>query len=133
MNGKTTVAYSLKYLNFKKDRPQVYIGRINNYSTIPYKDLVIFSSKAAHVPESSIACAMDALFDVMSYFVCNGHSVFIPNLGSFRLEANIRSTEDPVTTAREIQKLIRSRKIRFIPCAALKEEIMSVKLHKKVK
>ena len=62
---------------------EALVGQADRYSTIEYNAIVAYAAKAAAVPESSVEMAMEAIFDAMNYFVLNGHSVQIPNLGTF--------------------------------------------------
>jgi len=79
--GKVNVGYSSRVIGLTNE--EKLVGQVGRYSTIDYHDLISYAAKAAGVPESSIALAMEALFDGMNYFVLNGHSVQVPNLGTF--------------------------------------------------
>lgn len=71
-----------------------YVASVDNYTTISYDDIVQYASKAAHIPASDISMAMDALYDALSYFVCNGHAVKLPQLGTFHFGINAKAYED---------------------------------------
>lgn len=90
--GKITVNFALRYVAaIAKNR---YVALPLRYSTIAYKDIVYYAAKAAHVPESSIEVAMDALYDALSYFVLNGHNVKIDGLGTFAFGINAFAQDD---------------------------------------
>lgn len=90
--GKITVNFALRFVAaISKNR---YVALPLRYSTIAYKDIVYYAAKAAHVPESSIEVAMDALYDALSYFVLNGHNVKIDGLGTFAFGINAYAQDD---------------------------------------
>lgn len=90
--GKITVNFALRFVAaIAKNR---YVALPLRYSTIAYKDIVYYAAKAAHVPESSIEVAMDALYDALSYFVLNGHNVKIDGLGTFAFGINAYAQDD---------------------------------------
>lgn len=90
--GKIQVNFALRYVAaIAKNR---YVALPLRYSTIAYKDIVYYAAKAAHVPESSIEVAMDALYDALSYFVLNGHNVKIDGLGTFAFGINAYAQDD---------------------------------------
>lgn len=90
--GKIQVNFALRYVAaIAKNR---YVALPLRYSTIAYKDIVYYAAKAAHVPESSIEVAMDALYDALSYFVLNGHNVKIDGLGTFAFGINAYAQND---------------------------------------
>ena len=88
--GQVTVGYKGRVIGFNNS--EKLVGQALRYSTIAYAALIAYAAKAAGVPESSIALAMEALFDAMNYFVLNGHSVQIPNLGTFFISVRAKST-----------------------------------------
>ena len=90
--GKIQVNFALRFVAaIAKNR---YVALPLRYSTIAYKDIVYYAAKAAHVPESSIEVAMDALYDALSYFVLNGHNVKIDGLGTFAFGINAYAQDD---------------------------------------
>ena len=59
--GKINVDFTMRYIGAL--RANRIVANPNRYSTINYKDIVTYAARAAHVPESSIEVAMDALYD----------------------------------------------------------------------
>lgn len=86
---------------------------------IKNQDLVAYASKAAHIPESALAMATEALFDAISYYCLNGHSVQVPSLGTFGLQLNSKCVADEEgATAETITK----KYIRFWPKKEVREQ-----------
>jgi nucleoid DNA-binding protein len=96
------------------------LARNVRYSTIPYSAIVAYASKAAAVPESSIEMAMEALYDAVNYFVLNGHSVQIPNLGTFSLGVHAKSAASEVEFSANFAKNLKRIILRFLPDTELK-------------
>lgn len=116
--GQVNVGYAPKkvaFLNTEK-----LVGSADRYSTIDYKAIVAYAAKAAAVPESSIDMAMEALFDAMNYFVLNGHSVQIPNLGTFSLSVRAKTASNESEFTADFRQNLRGVKINFLPDSDLK-------------
>ena len=91
--------------------------------------IVAYAAKAAGVPESSIALAMEALFDAMNFFVLNGHSVQIPNLGTFYLCVSVKSSASEAEFTANFAQNLRRVSIRFLPDPELKAMIASTAIN----
>ncbi len=108
-----TLMYPKKVtLNFMEDKPEVYRLCYLRGSVIHDKEVIYYAAKAAHVPESTIKLAEEALFDAISYFCTNGHAVQVPGLGSFGIQfnTNVAETEEEAT-----EECINRKYIRFWP------------------
>ena len=119
--GQFKIGYKARRIGYNDT--EKLVGKANRYSTIDYDSVVGYAAKAAAVPESSIDMSMEALFDGMNYFVLNGHSVQIPNLGTFSLVVSAKSTGSEVEFTADFSKNLRSIKIRFLPDPELKAMI----------
>lgn len=119
--GKINVGYKGRRIAFSGQTKLV--GQAERYSTIDYAAITAYAAKAAAVPESSIEMAMEALFDAMNYFVLNGHSVQIPNLGTFSLGIRAKSSLTEAEFASDFQKNLKGVNIRFLPDTDLKAMI----------
>ena len=104
------------------------VGKVERYSTIAYSDIVAYAAKAAAVPESAITMAMEALYDAMSYFVLNGHSVQIPNIGTFYLTVKCKAANSLADFSTNFDENLRGLNIRFRPCVELKQQIAGTAL-----
>lgn len=125
--GQINVGYKARRIAY--NNTEKLIGSAERYSTIDYGAIVAYAAKAAAVPESSIEMAMEALFDAMNYFVLNGHSVQIPNLGTFSLGIKCKSSESETEFTANFSQNLRSIAIRFLPDTELKAMIASTAIN----
>ena len=107
---------------------EALVGQADRYSTIEYKAIVAYAAKAAAVPESSIEMAMEAIFDAMNYFVLNGHSVQIPNLGTFSIGVRAKSAASEQSFQNNFAQNLRNVKINFLPDPELKQMLASTSI-----
>ena len=119
--GQINIGYKARRIGFNDT--EKLVGQASRYSTIAYDAIVAYAAKAAAVPESSIEMAMEALFDAMNYFVLNGHSVQIPNLGTFSIGVRAKSTGSEAEFTSDFAKNLRGINIRFLPDPDLKAMI----------
>lgn len=124
--GQINIGYKARRIGYNDT--EKLVGQANRYSTIEYDAIVAYAAKAAAVPESSIDMSMEALFDAMNYFVLNGHSVQIPNLGTFSIGVSAKSTGSEAEFTADFSKNLRSIKIRFQPDPELKAMIASTSI-----
>lgn len=93
-------------LNYRETKPTVYGLFPLRGNVVKHEELVRYAAAAAHVPETSVDLAMDALFDALDYFCTNGHGVQVPELGTFKpcmSSKAVQSLEDvDVETVRHI-------------------------------
>lgn len=124
--GQVKIGFKVRRIGYNDT--EKLVGQAHRYTTIDYESVVGYAAKAAAVPESSIDMSMEALFDAMNYFVLNGHSVQIPNLGTFSIGVRAKSTgSEPEFTA-DFSKNLRGIKIRFLPDPELKAMIASTSI-----
>lgn len=121
--GKLQIPFVLRPVGFLGDGQNRYVASVERYSTIGYKEIVAYAARAAHVPETDITMAMDALYDALSYFVCNGHGVKLPNLGIFTFGINAKAT---VQEANAGADAVYRTKVNFLPVKELREVLDNV-------
>lgn len=119
--GQINIGYKGRRIAFSGT--EKLVGQAERYSTIGYDAIIAYAAKAAAVPESSIEMAMEALFDAMNYFVLNGHSVQIPNLGTFSIGVRAKSATDESEFTANFSQNLRNVGIRFLPDTELKQMI----------
>lgn len=124
--GQVKIGFKVRRIGYNDT--EKLVGQANRYSTIEYDAIVAYAAKAAAVPESSIDMSMEALFDAMNYFVLNGHSVQIPNLGTFSIGVRAKSTGSEAEFTADFSKNLRGIKIRFLPDPELKAMIASTSI-----
>lgn len=122
--GQINIGYKARKVGFM-DGNEKLIGLADRYSTIDYKSIIAYAAKAAAVPESSIEMAMEAIYDAMNYFVLNGHSVQIPNMGTFSLGISAKTAATEAEFTANFAQNLRRIKIRFLPDTELKQMIAS--------
>ena len=125
--GQLNVDYKGRRIAFNNS--EKLVGQAVRYTTIDYASVVSYASKAANVPESSVEMAMEALFDAMNYFVLNGHSVQIPNLGTFSLCVSVKSSASEAEFSANFAKNLRRVYIRFLPDPELRAMIASTAIN----
>ena len=117
-------------IDYKKRRiayndTEMLVGQAVRFSTISYESIIAYASKAANVPESSISMSMEALYDAMNFFVLNGHSVKIPNLGTFYLSVRVKSAATKEEFIANFAKNLSHVSIQYQPAPELKAKIAS--------
>lgn len=125
--GKITVNFALRYVAaIAKNR---YVALPLRYSTIAYKDIVYYAAKAAHVPESSVEVAMDALYDALSYFVLNGHNVKIDGLGTFAFGINAYAQDDISAAGADA---VHNMKVMYLAEMSLRQMLNNVAINTQI-
>ena len=119
--GQINIAYKGRKIGF--NGKEQLVGRADRYSTIEYAALIEYAAKAAAVPESSIEMAMESIFDAMNYFVLNGHSVQIPNLGTFSIAVSAKTTATEQEFTNNFANNLRGVKVNFLPDPEMKAMI----------
>lgn len=128
--GQINIQYSGRRIGFSGE--EKLIGQAERYSTIAYDAIVAYAAKAAAVPESSITMAMEAIYDAVSYFVLNGHSVQIPNLGTFSIGVRAKSAVDEASFTANFANNLRGVNINFLPDSTLKTMLKSTAISTQV-
>lgn len=121
--GNLQIPFVLRPVGFLGEGQNRYVASVERYSTIGYNEIVAYAARAAHVPETDITMAMDALFDALSYFVCNGHGVKLPNLGVFTFGINAKAE---VSEAAAGADAVYRTKVNFVPTRELRDVLDNV-------
>lgn len=120
VRGALSIRKELINAKFNGEEDKIlYKWMPNRGGVIKGSELVAYATKAAHVPEATLLMAADALFDAISYFCLQGHSVQVPNLGTFGLQMNSKCVpaEEDVTA-----ETITRKYIRFWPKKEVREQ-----------
>ena len=121
VKGQVNIGYKKRRIAYNDT--EMLVGQAMRYSTIPYESVVSYASQAAGVPESRIKISMEALYDAMDYFVLNGHSVKIPNLGTFYPSVRVKSAATKEEFVANFKDNLRNITIRFLSDPELKDKI----------
>lgn len=91
-------------------------------NTIDTSTMFAAIAEYAHIPPAQIPAAFSAIVKAIQAFCLNGHSVTIPELGTFRITISSSGT----ATEEEFSKEnIRGIKMRFLPNSRLRYELMA--------
>lgn len=102
-----TIVIKTKKQTFTAMEKEGYATRPVRYTTIKAADLVDAASRNNSIPKSYIETACEAIANEFQNYILNGHSVQVPQVGTFRLVLKVKSME----TADETY--IKSRHIRL--------------------
>ena len=104
-------------LSFRDEKPTVYKLQMLRGAVITNDNVIAYAAKAAHVPESTVTLAQEALFDAINYFCMNGHAVQVPGMGSFGIRMNSKTTK---TKDEANAETITRKYIRFYPKTSIR-------------
>jgi nucleoid DNA-binding protein len=85
----------------------IYATRPVRYTTIKAADLVDAASRNNSIPKSYIETACEAIANEFQNYILNGHSVKVPQVGTFRLVFKVKAGDTPEESS------IKSRHIRL--------------------
>lgn len=106
---------------------ELYIAQPSIYSTIKSDDLMKRALDNSSLTVGKFYRAIYAVVNEFKNFLMNGHSVEVPNLGTFRFSVRAKAVEDAKDAgARQVTQ----RKIIFTPSKDLKESLKKVSLSK---
>ena len=125
--GQLNINYKPRRIAF--NNTEKLVGTTDRYSTIDYRSIIQYAAKAAAVPESSMEMAMEAIYDAVNYFVLNGHSVQIPNLGTFSIGVRAKSALNEVEFTNQFSQNLRGVTIHYLPDSGLKQQLASMSIN----
>ena len=99
-------------LGFKEEKPEVNVLRRLTFPKVTGNDLVSYAANAAHVPESTIRMAKEALFQAIVYYCTQGHPVEIPNLGTISVGLRTKTVKNEDDLNADV---IRQKYLRWFP------------------
>lgn len=117
ISGGMTYFRKKMRLTFREGKPWVYKIQVIRGNVIGKKDIIPYAAKAAHVPETDIEMAMNAMFDAIDYFCTNGHRVQVDGLGSFGVVTNSKTA---LTVEECNTDTIQKRRVRMWPSGDLR-------------
>jgi len=118
-----------------------YFGRVQHSSTVDSTTLCLHAAMDSGIESTAIAQVYDAQQKQMKEQLFNGHTIVIPELGTFKIGvaseglsvADVQERYpqfDPETE--DIRKYLSARQVKkayllFTPCAAIKEALRAIK------
>ena len=96
-------------LTFREEKPIVYKAQVVRGPVVRGDDLIAYAANAAHVPESTVRMAKEALFQAILYYCANSHPVEIPGLGTIGVDIRTKTarSEQELTADNIYQKYLR--------------------------
>ena len=102
-----TIVIKTKKQRFAAQEKEGYATRPVRYTTIKAADLVDAASRNNSIPKSYIETACEAIANEFQNYILNGHSVKVPQVGTFRLVFKVKAGDTPEESS------IKSRHIRL--------------------
>lgn len=106
----------LLFTQNENDARYMYVMHVNQYSKLNENKVLDEASAHSGIGKGALKGAWDAIGDVISTWVTEGHSVTIPGLGTIRFSVQAKAVEDVNDVAKN---LITSRKVVFTPNTAI--------------
>ena len=80
-------------LGFRENKDIVFKAQVVRGPVVKGDDLIAYAANAAHVPESTVRMAKEALFQAILYYCANSHPVEIPGLGSIGVSIRTKTSK----------------------------------------
>ena len=123
INIKTNLR-RVKFLG-QDEETDVYVTSPITYSKISSEDLLEAAARNSGINEATIYAGMKAVVNEFENFLMNGHSVQVPNLGTFRLSLRAKA----VATQQEAgANAIYRRSILYTPTTRLKAKLKNINI-----
>ena len=118
------IKYTVEQVKNPITKKVMYSARKWNYgaNTIDTRTMFAAMAEYAHIPPAQIPAAFSAIVKAIEAFCLNGHSVTIPELGTFRVTVSSSGTNTEEEFSKEN---IRGIKMRFLPNSRLRYELMA--------
>lgn len=120
-----TIKLNTTYQRIAMKNKNAYVTRAANYSMITPDEVLDFAEKNSGMTRETLSGAMAVVVRTFETFLMNGHSVQLPELGTFRFSISCKAVdnaEDISTTN------VRSRKIIFTPSKRVRNAMRQVSL-----
>lgn len=116
------------YTNYQYINPvseNRWVTRAATYSKIDGDDLLDYAEMNSGINRGQLAASMHAILQNFRNFLLNGHSVELPEVGTFRfsISATAEETEDQAGA-----EAVYCRRVLFRPSTKLKTDLNSVSL-----
>lgn len=114
-----------KAFGFDKTKTEKYVVTPDRGAVVPFKDLCVQIALVSGVNKGNVIATLDALAVSMRTYILQGHSVRIDGLGTIVPSFNAKSSL--VEGEANVDSIYRM-KLRFIPCAELREMIHNIEI-----
>lgn len=124
-------------VNFKQQNNsllglRLYKGSLPMYTQIGKDETIAYASRAASIPQSTLAIVLEAMLDAFDYFLCNGHNIKFDGVGTFSLSLKARNASLFDANAKTGANAITALGINFLPDVNLKNLLTNIELVRNV-
>lgn len=102
-----------------------WVTRSVTYSKIDGDAVLDYAEMNSGINRGQLAASMHAIMQSFKNFLLNGHSVELPEVGTFRFSVSAHASEDAEGAGAEA---VRVRRVLFTPSTKLKSELAAVSL-----
>ena len=106
---------------FKPGESQMYFTKSVTYSKIGFDQLIEHIAKDSGMSEGAVR----SIIKQVEEMVLNGHTIFIKNLGSFKMSISAKA---PLVSDEAGAKQVYRRRLLFHPSEKLKDEVENTEL-----
>lgn len=103
------------------------VTRMVTYSKISADDVLDRAAENSGINRGQLAASMHAILQTFRNFVCNGHSVELPELGTFRFAINAYAVETDNADSAGAEQVYR-RKVIYHPSTKVKSDLEDISL-----
>ena len=121
--GKVFIKVNQQY--FRPEDKQMWFTKSITYTKIGFDQLVEHIAKDSGMSEGACEGAVRSIVKQVEEMVLNGHTIFIKNLGSFKMSISAKAPEDAEDAG---AKQVYRRRLLYVPSQAIKDEIASTQL-----
>lgn len=105
---------------------EMYVMKLDHYSTLDAEKVINYASETCCIPRGMLRASWEAISQVISSYVLQGHIVEIPGLGNVRAEVRAKAQKDVVDVSADD---VYRRKIMLTPSIGIKRELNKTKLN----
>lgn len=121
--GKVFIKVNQQY--FRPEDKQMWFTKSITYTKIGFDQLVEHIAKDSGMSEGACEGAVRSIVKQVEEMVLNGHTIFIKNLGSFKMSISAKAPEVAEDAG---AKQVYRRRLLYVPSQAIKDEIASTQL-----
>ncbi|MBR2192512.1 MAG: HU family DNA-binding protein [Bacteroidaceae bacterium] len=121
--GKVFIKAKQQY--FKPEDKQMWFTKSITYTKIGFDQLVEHIAKDSGMSEGACDGAVRSIVKQVEEMVLNGHTIFIKDLGSFKMSISAKA---PLDEEEAGAKQVYRRRLLFHPSEKLKDEVESTEL-----
>ena len=121
--GKVFIKAKQQY--FRPEDKQMWFTKSITYTKIGFDQLVEHIAKDSGMSEGACEGAVRSIVKQVEEMVLNGHTIFIKNLGSFKMSISAKA---PLDAEEAGAKQVYRRRLLYVPSQGIKDEMESTEL-----